>query len=1365
MFSLTPNTFIMAAASAAVLIPAGAAVANNAAALANGAAVGPIVTTRVMPAPRSAIRVIKMSFRHLLFQEPEVPIQNWEVYGQTAVRPYFDYLLNVHLPFNVVAIFTFVRRLPPAEEGGADRFHDYHVAIPPVCCLDAYGATNDWDAFVLKLNTQLTQRLEDTPDESGDIFDHLASVQFTFVPLRDMAAVGAAAAGHAGGTYVPLPKWIQNKHCAMNPKNKDKACFQICMIAAELGTYDPRYGIPHAERWGNYTQEPIPPGRKPAWFKPRYIETDLKFETMPRDRSMPISTIGDWELENKNSVGVYVYSLHHVNFEGVEDEWQVLLRRPPGRIKFEKEVQLLLYKGHYSLITDFQAFICRKHMAIGPMVFDDHGRHTCHRCMRNFKGKETLEEHLTLQNCVDDSVYTVKRSLAPEGEDGSVPVQCFKKYRQLYFRPLVVYADFETTFTPDDNQSPMGDKTLVLGANQKVISAGYHAVGRDGFEVPKEHQAWQHCGTDTMDVFLISLFHLHQHYWQTKKHAAKPIIWTASSKRTFRKATSCAFCGCSFSVENIKVGDHNHFTGEFRNALCDSCNSIARLPHDIVIYFHNGGGFDFHFIMRGIADFKAGKYGEMTLHELATGHPDPIHPLKIKDVRVATIAKTAERCMQIRFGNYIFHDSMNFVKAGLDKLIKSQSKVSDDPALAFPEMARHHPLASVNLPLLLQKIPFPYSSMRDSTCFRLPALLPQECYADDFSGKPCSDEVYAQVKHIVETFDMKSFADYHKCYLHTDVLALADFMESMRTAFYNKMGVDMAESVSMASCAKEAMMLATRNTPVELISELNGGWDLMNDVNANIRGGLSNAFVSYMKANNPQVPGYDPYQDTTWMAYIDVNSLYPTAMCEMMPVGGYEAVKLSEDPLAALVVLNHILDNYHDESTTGYMCVVDYFIPDELHDKLDLAPIAKRTVPFEELSHRQRQVKEALGKQPQQQGPKLMPYLGEQKKIGHHIALLKFMRDTMGIQITKVHRIWKWRQSHWLRNYIQGMARERQQSTDPVEKDAIKISMNSLYGKFLQNKENYTETETYTDVEAWLRATWRVNVHKGHFSIIQGGVNANVVEPFLGTVTTAPAKGIVLDTPRLQGFAILELSKLVMYRLYYDVLKPFYGDRVEPLYMDTDSFILKLVTPNYMDDFEAINRSSPKQVFDMKGSGRPAPNAGMLGLAKIETETKAIAEFAALGPKMYSMTLSDENMQLTTCMKGKGIPERDLKRLHVHDDYRETVFQPTVDRQVTFRAMRSSRHQVTHRLITKRGLAADNDKVFQLGPFNSRPLGHWRNLLPQGRKDVAQLMLEQRLASQWGSLDDAIVEIRAMRVKEAAQKRENRKRKADGPAE
>jgi hypothetical protein len=785
-----------------------------------------------------------------------------------------------------------------------------------------------------------------------------------------------------------------------------------------------------------------------------------------------------------------------------------------------------------------------------------------------------------------------------------------------------------------------------------------------------------------------------------------------------------------------------------------------------VIFFHNGGGYDFHFLIRAIAELQSSKVGEMTLHELTTGEIDPTMPLKLKDLQVNTIAKSSERFMELRFGSLIFRDSMLFVKSSLANMVESQRKAVPLAEDAFPNMATFHPQASVNLEKLLQKIPFPYSSMRDTTCFRLPALLPQSCYDDDLRQEPCKDETYGLVQEIVELFGFTSFGDYHDTYLYSDVLLLSDCMESFRTAFHKKTGIDPAHCVSLPAASKHAMLLATRKTPVELISEVNGGWPFMNDVNNNIRGGLSNIFVPHIKANNPKVPdSYDPSQETTWITYVDVNSLYPTAMCEMMPEADYKAVQLDADPERALIALHHILDNYKDDSTTGYMLVVDHEIPQELHDQIDFAPVAKRVVGFEELSHRQRQVKEFLQKKPGNQGEKLMPFLGRHSEVATHISHLKFLRDVLGTKILKVHRIWSWRQSYWLRDYILKMSHERQTSTDDVEKDVIKLIMNALYGKFLQNKEGYSETKTFTDCESWLRATWKLTGPKRSFNIVQGGINNGVETPFLGTITTQPERGIILDTPRLQGFAILEITKKIMLQLHYGTFKAFYGARAVLAYTDTDSLIYHLKTNNYLDDFEQINALSPKQVFDLRDTGRVAPNAGQLGLAKDEAGDKklglrTIAEFVGAQAKMYSLKFVDASGKECFYMKAKGIPTNDLKRLHRHNDFLDTVQHPNIDRQVEFRAMRSFHHQMEHRLIKKRGLTGDNDKVFLLGPHASRPLGHWRNLVPEHLKEDVQRSIEHHEASKWPSLDRELAEMKAIVEAEKAEKR-SRKRAAE----
>ena len=66
---------------------------------------------------------------------------------------------------------------------------------------------------------------------------------------------------------------------------------------------------------------------------------------------------------------------------------------------------------------------------------------------------------------------------------------------------------------------------------------------------------------------------------------------------------------------------------------------------------------------------------------------------------------------------------------------------------------------------------------------------------------------------------------------------------------------------------------------------------------------------------------------------------------------------------------------------------------------------------------------------------------------------------------------------------------------------------------------------------------------------------------------------ILLNKPLAVGFAILELSKLFMYRSYYDVFVPHFGPENTSLcFSDTDSFLLEIKTNNLLNDLNRIKR-------------------------------------------------------------------------------------------------------------------------------------------------------------------------------------------------
>ena len=53
---------------------------------------------------------------------------------------------------------------------------------------------------------------------------------------------------------------------------------------------------------------------------------------------------------------------------------------------------------------------------------------------------------------------------------------------------------------------------------------------------------------------------------------------------------------------------------------------------------------------------------------------------------------------------------------------------------------------------------------------------------------------------------------------------------------------------------------------------------------------------------------------------------------------------------------------------------------------------------------------------------------------------------------------------------------------------------------------------------------------------------------------------IIMNKPAHLGLSILALSKISMYEVCYDYVKPKYGEKVKLCYMDTDSFLVYIKT-------------------------------------------------------------------------------------------------------------------------------------------------------------------------------------------------------------
>ena len=333
----------------------------------------------------------------------------------------------------------------------------------------------------------------------------------------------------------------------------------------------------------------------------------------------------------------------------------------------------------------------------------------------NFRTELALRTHFKTRQCRHDFEGRVSKISTPKGK--SAKLRYFTK-TSCELSPVIVYADFEV-FSQNSIQFAAAE-----GVQNRIAAAAYSAVGMCGYEPPEAHKLWmEHAREGEHECavalqFLRSLMGLLDHYKNWRMNEKKPLVWTAEHRTQHQQARECRECRRVFCNKSgrRKVAHHDHGTGSWLGALRENCNQAAHVPYDITICFHNGGRYDFHFVLRALAKFKyhakleqnrravAGKIRKFGVKELArrvklvqeraaafgSSKSKPLlacipHDKLSRELLkspIALLQKSAETNLTMKVGHLRFVDTINFCNSGLGALIDSQRRSAEKKALS-----------------------------------------------------------------------------------------------------------------------------------------------------------------------------------------------------------------------------------------------------------------------------------------------------------------------------------------------------------------------------------------------------------------------------------------------------------------------------------------------------------------------------------------------------------------------------------------------------------------------------------------------------------------------------------------------------------
>ncbi|XP_043479909.1 uncharacterized protein LOC122509742 [Leptopilina heterotoma] len=575
----------------------------------------------------------------------------------------------------------------------------------------------------------------------------------------------------------------------------------------------------------------------------------------------------------------------------------------------------------------------------------------------------------------------------------------FKNFKNKEKVPFVVYADCECLLNPAEAEETTSNTEVIQ--HHEVFSIGYYVKCSYDDTLSGYHSCPE--GADAAKWFAQELKQLAEKVDDIFKKPIPMIPLTHDEIEAFVDASICHICEGQFSPLEKKVRDHCHLTGKYRGPAHEKCNLNYQDSRVVPVVFHNLSGYDAHFIIQDICLEFEGKIDLLPLN-------------KEKYISFTKHVKETE----IKFR---FIDSFKFMASSLKKLASylSEYKIVNQEFSNFMDE---------EIEFLTRKGVLPYEYLDSRDKLKETNLPTKKQFYSTLNDSTVSDEDYEHAQRVWSTFNCSNLSEYVDLYMKTDVLLLADIFENFRDQWLQAYRLDPAHYYTTPGLTWDAMLKYT-NMKLELLTDI----DKLMFFERGVRGGISQCSNRYACANNPFMENFNETEEVKYIMYYDANNLYGWGMVQPLPYGGFEWVQVPDN-----------FDfNIPDDSPFGYVLEVDLYYPKELHDSHSDLPFCS------EHSNPPSESKQA----------KLLTTLKPKRKYIIHYRVLKQVLAN-GLELVKIHRVMKFKQSTWLKPYIDFNATMRANSKNEFEKNLFKLMNNAVYAKTMENVRKHVDVKLVT---------------------------------------------------------------------------------------------------------------------------------------------------------------------------------------------------------------------------------------------------------------------------------------------------------------